>query len=212
MSVFDRFLSAIKMNDDEPLEGANLANVLFTGAHLEGIEVRVSAGATPEQVEALRVAYRAFTGGMEPPRSDAKGLAEKVMQCLGKKVADAQEADTKVSALPFAQHYRKQVAELNKAASHRRDWFVSNACSETPGIKAIIDDINAMSAFANGRPGEIFAEAKSFRMGQAANISAVPEASEKDRQLAEILSNPDCYKTSSAPQANRLMKQMCEAR
>ena len=48
-------------------------------------------------------------------------------------------------------------------------------------------------------------------MGQAANISAVPEASEKDRQLAEILSSPDCYKMSSAPQANRLMKQMREA-
>ena len=199
------------LRDDEPLEGANLANVLSTGTHLEEIEVRVAAGASPEQVEALRVAYCAFTGGMEPPRSDAKGLAEEIMQCLDKKVADAREADAKVSALPFAQHYQEQVANLNKVASHRRDWFVNNAGPETPGIKAIIDDINAMSAFANGRPGEIFAEAKSFRMGQAANITPVPEALEKDRQLAEILSNPDCYKASSAPQANRLMKQMREA-
>lgn len=199
------------LRNDDPLEGADLASALSNGSHLEGVEVRVAAGATPEQVEALRAAYRAFSGGMEPGRSDAKGLAEDVMDCLSRRVTDARDAAAKVAGMPFAQHYNAQVTELAKVASHRRDWYVSNVDAETPAIKAVIDDIDAMTAFANGRPGEILADAGSFRMGQAANISAVSEAAELDAQLAEVLADPDCYRTSGAPRAKRLVKQMRDA-
>lgn len=193
------------LRNDRPLEGANLASALANDSHLEAVEVRPAVGATPEQVEALRSAYKSFSG-MAPEHADAKGIAADILSLLGNKLGEARGSLSAVSALPFAARFHERIGELEQEAGHGRDWFVANAASTQEAVKAMLDDLGRMEAFANGKPGEIFAEASDFLQRQAANVTAVPEAGELAAQLREILGDPSCYEKSAAPKAKRLVR------
>ncbi|WP_322354126.1 BREX system P-loop protein BrxC [Paratractidigestivibacter sp.] len=197
------------LRNDEPLEGAALASALSQGTHLESVEVRPAIGASQEQLDALRAAYRDVSG-MDAPQLEANALADKLSERLRQIASDA-KADTSARRLPFAAHYAEQAAKLEQVAAHKRDWFVQNAGAERGAMAACVKDIEDMRKFANGRPGVIFAEVASFLDAQAANIDAVPECAEKAEEARQILANPECYKESSAPKAKQAANAVREA-
>jgi len=198
------------LRNDAPLEGADLGRTLAQGVRLDGVEVRLAVGASPEQVEALRVAYRAFSG-MTPEHDDAKGLAADIVAVLGHKLDEAHATLPAVSTLPFASHYQERVDELAQGARHRRDWFIANAATAAAPIEETLADLDKMAGFANGRPGQIFRGAAVFLQAQTANIAAVPETAGLAGQLKAVLTDPACYQTSAAPKAKRLQRDMQEA-
>ena len=189
---------------DEPLEGVALAGALSQGDHLDTVEVRPAIGASQEQLSALVSAYRELTG-MDVHIQDAKTLANNLIEYLAEKLA-ATKADNSIQHLPFAENYRKRASELEVFASHKRDWFIQNIAANKQAIRECIDDIDAMRGFANGKPGEIFADARNFLSSQAANIAAVPSSGVQAEEMRQILNDSECYKSSSAPRVKGFMK------
>ena len=186
------------LRNDEPLEGVELAAALSKADHLDGVEVKLALGASQEQVDALRTAYREVAG-MEPPAAEAKELAADLAQRLRDVAEAARNEQAAARALPFASHYAERLAELDSLAGHKRDWYIQNAADQTEQMRACIKDLAAMRTFANGKPGEIYADAASFLAQQEANIAAVPQASLEVEKIRQLLADPECYETSTAP-------------
>lgn len=188
---------------DDPLEGADLAAALSTGKRLDSVRVKPVMATSPEKVEALRAAYRRTTG-MDPVSTDARELADALADQLRQRAVVPEH----IEGLPFERRCRDAVVRLRAWADKGRPWLIENIEAAIDGMTETLNDLGKMQEFANGRPGQLFRDARRFLMEQAANIAAVSGANDGQAKLRALLADEACYNYNSAPKANNLVKGM----
>lgn len=192
----------------QPLEGAKLAEALKRKQDLDKLTVTVIEEVTPEQLNALQQAFRAFTG-TNPKMLDPKSMAAELSVDVKRTVDAATAVSAKAQGYPFAERFASELKTLRECAERAGDrtWFIRSFPEKADGLHLAKDDLSKMTAFCNGSPMEKrWLELKSFMDN---DLSLLDEL-DIDRTGIDVVratvEDPGCYRNGTIPGAYKAMK------
>lgn len=191
----------------QPLEGAKLAEALKRKQDLDKLTVTVIEEVTPEQLNALQQAFRAFTG-TNPKMLDPKSMAAELSVDAKRTVDAATAVSLKAQSYPFAERFASELKTVRECAERAGDrtWFICSFPEKADGLRLAKDDLSKMTAFCNGSPMEKrWLELKSFMDN---DLSLVDEL-DIDRTGIDVVratvEDPGCYRNGTIPGAYKAM-------
>lgn len=194
--------------NDEPVEGAALADELAKRAKLDGLYVRPVKSQSPATIAALRDAYKAVSG-QTAANDDARVLADGILDAAGQKAGNFAKSLGDVRGMPFVDTYAAMLGDLQQLAGHKRDWIISSAEMLPNRFSDLLGPLQEMASFAT-EPAttSIYRDANEVMATMTDDASCTPDGSASIEELRGLLSDAKCYETDSPRRIKRLTRSL----